>query len=53
MDLAGNAFPSTVLMSILVIIFCQMPDLKDADKMRDEAASADEMKRLYSLLTTD
>ena len=52
MDLAGNALPSTVLMSILVSIFCQMPDFKDADKMRDEAASADEMKRLYSFLTT-
>ena len=53
MDLAGNAFSSTVLMSILLGIFCQMPDFKDTDKMRHEAASADEMKRLFFFLITD
>ena len=52
MDLAGTALPSTVLMSILVSIFCQIPDFKDADKMRGEAASTDEMKLLHSFLTT-
>jgi hypothetical protein len=52
MELAGNAFPSTVLMSILVSIFCQLPDFKDVGR-RPEAASLEEMRLLYSFLTAD